>query len=132
MPTARVIHVCSHSSHIFDYTRIHPSLKLEIIGFRMPLISYLSYQIRTFQCSLHKQFRLIECTRQRLFHIDMLTGCQSQHGDRKVGVVGGGYSHSVKVIASLIKHLTKIAETLRLRIHVHHFLSMGGTHINIT
>ena len=101
MPTTWVIHVGSDSSNVFDNSRIHPGFKLEIVCFRMSLISYLSNQVRTFKRSLHQQFRFIEGTCQRFLYIYVLSGCQSQHTDREMRMVGSSNCYSIKFVTGL-------------------------------
>ena len=132
MPTTWVIHVGSDSSNVFDNSRIHPGFKLEIVCFRMSLISYLSNQVRTFKRSLHQQFRFIEGTCQRFLYIYVLSGCQSQHTDREMRMVGSSNCYSIKFVTGLIKHLAEIPKLLCFRIFSHYLLCMFGTHIYIT
>ena len=73
MPTTGIIHMRCYSRHILDDTGIHPCLKLEVISFRVPLITHLGHQIRPFQRSLHQQLTFIESTCQRLLYINMFT-----------------------------------------------------------
>ena len=46
-------------------------------------------------------------------------------------MIGSSYGYRIKIIARLVKHLTEIAEAFRLRILVHHFLGVSGSHIHI-
>ena len=132
MPATRIIHVSSNSCHILDDPCIHPSFKLEVVCFRVSLISHLSSQVRTFKGSLHQQFRLIESTGQRFFHIHVFAGSQSQHTDREVRVIRSSNCYSIKLVTSLVKHLAEVSELFRFRIHAHHLSCMFSSHVYIT
>ena len=47
-------------------------------------------------------------------------------------MVRGGNTHRLKLIASLLKHLTKIFEAFSSRVHIHYLLGLLITHIHIT
>src|SRR3546814_13910515 len=62
MPTTRRVHMGGHGRYVFDDASIHPRLKLEIVCFRMPLVSHLGNHLVVFACCLHQQLTFLECT----------------------------------------------------------------------
>ena len=68
MPTTGTIHVGSYRCHIFDYPGVFPSLELEIIGFRMSLVTHLGHNL-ILLCRTHHKFNFIERARHWFFHI---------------------------------------------------------------
>ena len=50
------------AKHTQKVIGMYPSFELEVVCFRMSLVSYLCSQIRTFERCLHQKFRFIEST----------------------------------------------------------------------
>jgi len=132
MPASYIIHMSGYSRYIFNDPSIHPCFKLKIIGFRMPLISYLCCQIRSFPGCCHQQFSFMESTAQRFFHINMFSFCQCQHRNREMSMIGNSNGYSIELVSCFVEHLTKIAKLFCFRIHALHLLCLFSVKVNIT
>src|SRR5690606_33284809 len=72
MPAPRHVHVCIYPCNVLDNSGIFPSLKLEVIRFRMSLISHLRNDLSLFTSFPHHQLHFPKGLRHRLFYIYML------------------------------------------------------------
>ena len=97
MPTARVIHVCCDGGNILDNACLFPSLELEVVGLRVPLIAHLSNHT-IFLGRTHHDFDLLEGTCHRFLHIDMFAMCHCLDRDGEVRMVRNTHCYGIYLV----------------------------------
>ena len=130
VPTAGVVHVCGDGSHIFDDTRLFPSLELEIVSLRVSLVTHLGDNSKFLGCP-HHDLDLLKGACHRFLHIDMFAMCHRLNRDGEVRMVRHTNRYGINLVCDAVEHRSEILETFRLGEHIHDLLRMRSAHIHI-
>ena len=131
MPTARRVHVSCDSGNVLDQAGFFPCLELEVVGFRVSLVTHLCNNTE-FLFGTHHHFNFLEGAGHRFFYIYVFSMSHCLDRDREMGMVRCTNCNGVDLVGHLVEHLAEILETRYFREHRNKFLSMRCTHIYIT
>ena len=131
VPTTCIVHVGSDGRYILNDTGFCPSFELEVVCFRVSLITHLCHLVRTFLGSIHQQFGFVESACQWLFHKHMLAFGQCQHTDGEVRVVWRSNSYCFEFVTCFVEHLAEVAEAFCFREFGQYLLALSAVQIDI-
>ena len=130
VPAARIVHVGCDSGYILDDTGFLPGFKLEIIPFRVPLVTHLRHHAILLGRT-HHDFNLMERPRHRLLYIHVDAMRHSLNRNREMGMVRHAYRYRVNLARHLVEHRTEVLIAGNFREHMDNLLRMFCTHIHI-
>ena len=101
-----------HGRDILDDAGIEPRLELEVVGFRVALVSALRHKLRVALGGVDHELALVECTAHGFLDIDVFALIQSEHHAGEVREVGCLDKDGLKLVAHLVEHLAEIGVDL--------------------
>jgi len=130
VPTALAVHVCYNFADVLNDARFGPSLKLEIIPFRMPLVAHLGDHFKLLLCG-HQQFNLLVSMRHRFLNIDMFAQRHGVHTDDEVRMIRRTDADGINLVGHLVKHLAEVLEARRIRKLLHDLFRVLCAHVRV-
>ena len=131
MPAAGAVHVGGNGGNIFDDARFFPGFELEVVGFRVTLVTHLCYQFRVFLSGFHHQLHFVKSAGHGFFYKHVFAQSHRHHGNREVRMIGYTHGNRFYLAAHFIEHGTEILETRYIGKLFQYGLCMGGAHIHI-
>ena len=132
MPTTIIVHMSNYRGNIFDDACFLPCFELEIVGFGMSLITYLSGNLWMTLGHLNQQLTFLESPNQGFLTINMLSIFHCHHCDKEMDMIRYTCSNCIEVIGIFFKELTEIGKTFSIRVHVEYLLTLFSIKVNIT
>ncbi len=130
VPAAGLVHEGVDPRDLPDDARLGKCLELEVVRARVTLVAHLGGHL-VFPLGLHHQGDLAETLPHRLLAVDMLALRHCQHGDRKVGEIGGADRDGVDPFSQRVEHLAEIPEPRHIGEFAEDAEGVGRPHVRV-